>query len=230
MRTLAILLCCCAIAVAEQPRVFVTDSQSWEMSGSGGGANGAWGSHASGGARPQTAEVIKTFGEKCKEVVINNKRDKADYVVVLDHEGGKGWARKNNKVAVFNFDGDAILSRSTRSLGSSVDEGCKAILKDWTAKGSKRPEPAPEPKPAAATPVASPAPELVGAKVSIASQPAGADIEVDGAFVGSTPSTIVLTPGEHTVDVKKNGYKEWERKVKITGGDISLATELEKKQ
>src|SRR5579872_1101039 len=39
----------------DKPRIFITDSQSWEISGSGGGANGAYGSHMSGGARPQTA-------------------------------------------------------------------------------------------------------------------------------------------------------------------------------
>src|ERR1017187_4814499 len=46
-------------STADKPRVFITDSQSWEMSGSGGGANGAWGAQTHGGARPQTAETIK---------------------------------------------------------------------------------------------------------------------------------------------------------------------------
>jgi hypothetical protein len=39
-----------------------------------------------------------------------------------------------------------------------------------------------------------------------------------------------LNIGEHTVSVKKNGYKAWERKIKITGGNINLAAELEKSQ
>src|SRR5580692_8485553 len=46
-------------ASTDKPRVFITDSQSWEMSGSGGGSNGAWGAQTHGGARPQTAEIIK---------------------------------------------------------------------------------------------------------------------------------------------------------------------------
>src|SRR5947209_7517454 len=58
--------------VADKPRVFITDSQSWETSGSAGGANGAFAAHSSGGARPQTAEIIKTFGEKCSSVMVNN--------------------------------------------------------------------------------------------------------------------------------------------------------------
>jgi hypothetical protein len=75
--------------VAEKPRVFITDSQSWETRGSAGGANGAFAAHSAGGARPQTAEIIKTFGEKCPTVMVNNIQAKANYIVVLDHEGGK---------------------------------------------------------------------------------------------------------------------------------------------
>jgi hypothetical protein len=77
-------------APTEKPRVFITDSQSWEMSGAAGGANGAFAAQSHGGARPQTAEIIKTFGERCPEVIVNNKQDLADFIVVLDHEGGQG--------------------------------------------------------------------------------------------------------------------------------------------
>ena len=82
-------------------RVFTTDSQSWEVAGGGGGTAGSYGSSVSGGARPQTAEIIKTFGERCPGVMINNIQQKADYIVLLDHEGGKGVLRHRNKVAVF---------------------------------------------------------------------------------------------------------------------------------
>jgi len=39
--------------------------------------------------------------ERCPEVLVTNKVDMANYVVTLDHEGGKGLIRKDNKVAVF---------------------------------------------------------------------------------------------------------------------------------
>jgi hypothetical protein len=99
-----------------KPRVFITDSQSWQMVG------------RHGGARPQTAEIYKTFGSRCGEVVVTNQRDKADFVVTLDHEGGKGWARIDNKFAVFNKDGDMVKSGGTRSLGNSVKDACRAIV------------------------------------------------------------------------------------------------------
>jgi len=63
--------------------------------------------------------------------------------------------------------------------------------------------------------------------VETASTPAGADIEVDGAFVGSTPSTVTVSPGEHTIRLKKGGFVPWERKIKITSGNIKIAPDLE---
>ena len=214
----------------EKARVFVTDSKSWEISGHSGGSGAGFGGETHGGARPQTAEIIKTFGEKCKDVTVTMKQEKANYVVVLEHEGGKSWMRKDNKVAVFNQDGDSIVSHSTMSLGGSVDDACKAINKDWPEKGMARAAAAAAPA-AVASPVAAQmrAPELA-AKLDVSSTPAGADIEIDGAFAGSTPSSLSLSTGDHTVAVKKNGYKAWERKIKITGGSINLAAELEKNQ
>ncbi|MGO9519618.1 MAG: PEGA domain-containing protein [Candidatus Korobacteraceae bacterium] len=216
----------------DKPRVFITDSQSWEIAGGGGGANGTWGAATAGGARPQTAEIIKTFGERCPQVMPNNKQDIADYIVLLDHEGGKGVLRHKNKVAVFQkVSGDVVISHSTLSLGGSVQDACEGIVKDWSVHAAQIRAAAS--KPAAPAPPVAPAadPPSKGAavsKVSVASTPDGADIEIDGSFVGNTPSVVELAPGEHVVVVKKSGYKPWERKLKVSGGEIKLAAELEK--
>src|ERR1700760_827815 len=89
--SIALAVVCLSIAAvaADNPRVYIEDSQSWEMKAGVGASDGSLGGTAGGGARPQTAEIIKTFGERCKNVTINNRRDKSDYVVVLQHEGGK---------------------------------------------------------------------------------------------------------------------------------------------
>ena len=116
---------------AEKPRVFVTDSKSWEISSGVGGSADGFGGAGKGGARPQTAEIIKTFGERCPAVIVNNKQEKADYIVLLDHEGGKEVVSRDNKVVVFNKDGDSIMSRSTRLLGNAVKDACTAIAEDW---------------------------------------------------------------------------------------------------
>ncbi len=221
-------------SASDKPRVFITDSQSWEMSGSGGGANGAWGAQTHGGARPQTAEIIKTFGERCPQVMVNNRQDVADYIVLLDHEGGKGVLRHKNKVAVFQkASGDAVISHSTLSLGGSVQDACEGIVKDWSVHATQI-RAAAAAKPAAAATVAAmveasnKTASVAAPKVSVFSTPDGADIEIDGSFVGNTPSVVELAAGEHVVVLKKSGYKPWERKLKVTGGEIKLTAELEK--
>jgi len=66
-------------------------------------------------------------------------------------------------------------------------------------------------------------------KVQLESNPSGADIEIDGNFVGNTPSDVQVEEGDHTISVKKSGFTTWERKVKVSGGSsIHLSAELEK--
>jgi hypothetical protein len=115
-------------------RIFITDSNSWEMSGGFGADRDAGGGGVSGGARPQTAEIMKTFRERCPSLVVTIKRENADYVILLDHEGGKEPVRKDNKIAIFNKNGDMIYSGSTRMLGNAVKDACEAIDRDRTAK------------------------------------------------------------------------------------------------
>ena len=110
-----------------QLMVYVTDSKSWQSTGSFSFGQSGGGGYSTGGARPQTAEIIKTFRERCPEIAVTNQRERADYVVLLDHEGGKGWIRKDNKVAVFRSDGMSIYSGSTRTLGNAVKDACREI-------------------------------------------------------------------------------------------------------
>ena len=63
--------------------------------------------------------------------------------------------------------------------------------------------------------------------LTIDSTPTGADIEIDGAFVGNTPSTVNATVGSHEVSVKKKGFADWSRKLNVAGGAIHLSAELD---
>jgi hypothetical protein len=65
------------------------------------------------------------------------------------------------------------------------------------------------------------------ATAEISSDPLGADIEIDGNFVGSTPSLVGIVAGEHTVRVSKSGYRRWERTLKSSTGKIKIAARLE---
>jgi len=64
------------------------------------------------------------------------------------------------------------------------------------------------------------------AQIDIASTPPGADIEIDGKFVGSTPSSVNVAPGDHDVVVKKSGFAVWDRKVTVSSGHVNINAEL----
>lgn len=225
---------------AEKPRVFITDSQSWETRGSAGGANGAFAAHSAGGARPQTAEIIKTFGEKCPTVMVNNIQAKANYIVVLDHEGGKGYLQHKNKVAVFDAaSGDSVVSKSTLSLGGSVDEACRGIARHWTdhpqvssADSGPAHDALSASTPNEATNNANQTNLTVAeadAIVALISTPAGADVNVDDAFVGNAPATLKLKPGKHTIKITMDGYKDWTREINaMSGSQVNLTATLQK--
>jgi len=56
-------------------------------------------------------------------------------------------------------------------------------------------------------------PQLVS--VSIDSQPAGADVEIDGVFYGNAGGEFAIEPGLHQIRVSLSGHKPWEKKVMI---------------
>jgi PEGA domain-containing protein len=65
------------------------------------------------------------------------------------------------------------------------------------------------------------------ATLEVSSSPPGADIELDGGFVGSTPSSFGVTAGEHSLRISKSGFKPWERKLKSSTGTVRVSAELE---
>ena len=120
--------------------IYVSDSDSWSMSGGfAGGGSGAAGA-SRGGANPQTAEIIKTFRERCPDLEATMEKEKADYFIVLDHEGGKtfGLVRNDNKVVVFDSTGTSVYSGSTRSLGNAVKDSCNEIRRQERTLASSR--------------------------------------------------------------------------------------------
>jgi hypothetical protein len=69
------------------------------------------------------------------------------------------------------------------------------------------------------------------ASLAVSSAPAGADIEIDGHFVGNAPSTLQVPAGKHRVMVRKSGHIAWVRELDIAdGATLSLAADLEPMQ
>jgi hypothetical protein len=133
-----------SLQTSARPRVYVSASESWSIAGwassHGSVSTDAAGqvnsssdgfAGAQGGTRPQTAEIIKTLNQRCPGLIVTDAPGKADYALLLDHEGGKGLLRHKNKIAAFDKAGDAIFSDSTFTLGGSVEGACQAITRDF---------------------------------------------------------------------------------------------------
>jgi len=83
--------------------------------------------------------------------------------------------------------------------------------------------PAANPPAAPAAAAAQPTPGVMAEDLTTAvlkSDPAGADATVDGKYMGSTPSSVRLSPGDHTILLEKVGYKSWQRTMTVSPGGI----------
>ncbi len=72
-------------------------------------------------------------------------------------------------------------------------------------------------------------PETV--KCSFSSTPSGADVTLDGRYVGSTPSVVGLTTGNHVVVISTTGFAQWKRELTVTpGSELTVNAVLQKAQ
>jgi hypothetical protein len=76
---------------------------------------------------------------------------------------------------------------------------------------------------------AAPASPDAVASVQLSSDPAGAEITIDGNYVGNTPSLIKLGPGTHSITMTMPGYAPWVRSIETAAGESrNFAATLEK--
>lgn len=69
------------------------------------------------------------------------------------------------------------------------------------------------------------------AKVMVSSEPSGADLYVDGNFMGNTPSQIQIAAGSHDVRVELRGHTPWSRAITLTAGSkVTIQAVLDSKQ
>jgi hypothetical protein len=68
-------------------------------------------------------------------------------------------------------------------------------------------------------------------KCSFSSTPPGAEVAVDGRYVGSTPSLLNLSTGTHTVAISLPGFAPWKRDLTVAAGsELTVNAILEKAQ
>jgi hypothetical protein len=94
---------------------------------------------------------------------------------------------------------------------------------------------APAPLPAAAVASAPAKPAVTtqgsnGIKCNFSSTPSGAEITVDGKFVGSTPSEIEIGAGTHAVAFSMPGFSQWKRDLTVIAGSNLTVNAILQKQ
>lgn len=70
--------------------------------------------------------------------------------------------------------------------------------------------------------------EPATAGIKITTTPVDAEVSVDGNFVGTTPATLNLSPGTHTIELRKQGFTTWKRDLLVqadTPATINLTLE-----
>jgi diacylglycerol kinase family enzyme len=100
----------------------------------------------------------------------------------------------------FNFEKNLMDELEIQAKKAASDDMDKAI--------SQLPTEAPKPVETVAKP-----------QVTITSEPSGAEIEIDGEFIGNTPTTVTAKEGKVVVRVKKAGFQQWERTLTLAPGD-----------
>lgn len=66
--------------------------------------------------------------------------------------------------------------------------------------------------------------------LAVKSSPDGADITINGKYMGNTPSNLNLAPGEYNVVIEKSGFKPWQRTMTIgQGSELKIDATLDKK-
>lgn len=180
----------------------------------------AWGGGAGDAARTFTHQN-SSFVDQMSQFRIQHAT-----LQMKDHDGGctvtLRIAYQGIKTSLFG--GSRLLQLSS----NSVLEG--RILKD-VEPGKVPPingypegvhNPNDPPLPAAPVKLASPL-------LTFTSDPPGADIEIDGAFIGNTPSTKTIKQnGPVTAVIIKSGYKVWLRDLNLADGDVlTLHADLE---
>jgi hypothetical protein len=113
--------------------------------------------------------------------------------------------------------GDVRLE--TKNFHAKTEQSVQSFADPQSAPTQS--EPTPSPTSATAVPT--------NGTVEVHSTPEGAEVYVDGAFIGNAPATLKLAPGQHTIRVTQSGFKEWSREIAVqAGSDAHLSASLDK--
>lgn len=147
--------------------------------------------------------------------------------------------REKHGITVFYVDDKGKERKQLYTLvASNTNESRPAPV----AAVATQPAPAPHSAPAAqnsSAPAQPPAaargglPEKAEEKVkcNFTSTPSGAEITLDGKYVGNTPSEIAVNTGPHVVVFSMSGFTQWNRELTVlSGSELTVSAILRKEQ
>jgi len=155
---------------------------------------------------------------RCVSLPIGQSFDarKDKHGITIFYENDKGGASKQLYTVV--------EAAPARTPTTSADAGQKTAIPNSASQKS----------PVQATSAVSPASANVAAsqqkvKCSFSSTPPGAEITLDGRFVGSTPSTLGVGLGTHVVVLFMPGFAQWKRELTVSDdSELTVNATLQK--
>jgi hypothetical protein len=142
--------------------------------------------------------------------------------VVVYYVDDKGKVRKQLYTLV---DGDG-------KTGPPVTAAAIATPPAPVAAAPRQSSPVPAPGPVA-IPAQQVPPEKGSEKIkcNFSSTPPGAEITLDGRYVGSTPSEIAISTGTHVVAFSMAGFTQWKRELTVLpGSELTVSAILQREQ
>lgn len=104
------------------------------------------------------------------------------------------------------IEGSYTIHASDAIVGASAPAPAAPALSPSSAPVATPAVPPTPPSALAATDVT-----MAPSSVQFGSTPDGAEIVIDGTMVGNTPSSLRLTPGHHSLEIRLAGYRTWSR-------------------
>ena len=124
-----------------KPRVYISDTASWEASGGFSNSSSVAKGALYGGYNPEMVDVYQDFTSDCAGVSVTQEKSNADYAILFDKGMGKkgfkglGGLVKVNKVTVLTRNGQTILSDESHSADAVVQKACTAVSQTPPAAG-----------------------------------------------------------------------------------------------
>ncbi|MGH9735559.1 MAG: hypothetical protein ACRD8A_13330 [Candidatus Acidiferrales bacterium] len=116
-----------------KPRVYVSDTASWNASGGFGNSSSVAPGALYGGYNPELVDVYQDFTSDCAAMTVTQKKSDADFVVLFD----KGTPKKGftglhglvkvNRVTVLSKTGETLVSEADHSPDAAVAAACNAV-------------------------------------------------------------------------------------------------------